>query len=178
MSRKLRAVGVDPAFNNSGFCRGFIESGVGGGRLFVPSSIHLAQTKPAKAKSIKKSADDFARAQYLAEEIRAHTAGADVVFVEMPTGSRSARAAKTLGIAVGCLTGIESPIVSVSALQGKLALTGQRHASKAEMIEAAKARNPELEWTGTLKDEHMADALAAVLAGMQTAQFFDMVFND
>jgi hypothetical protein len=46
------------------------------------------------------------------------------------------------------------------------------------MIEAAKARNPELEWTDTLKDEHMADALAAVLAGMQTAQFLDMVFDD
>jgi len=174
MTVRLRAVGVDPAFLNTGIVRGFINMEIGLEPQFEATSIHLIRTKADKNKTIRQSADDFRRARFIASELRDHTVGADVVFVEMPSGAQSARAAKALGIALGCLTAIEPAIIQLTAAQVKNGFTGNKTASKATVIDRARTLHPDLEWLNQNADEHMADAIACVEAGVKTEEFRSM----
>jgi Holliday junction resolvasome RuvABC endonuclease subunit len=94
---------------------------------------------------------------------------------------------KSYGIVCGVLgamrhAGIE--IIQVDALDVKECLTGNKNATKKQMIEAAVTEYPHVDWPrqekngakfkkGDLKkeSEHCADAIATIHAGVQTPAF-------
>jgi hypothetical protein len=68
----------------------------------------------------------------------------------------------------------------VTPTEVKLAATGNKNASKQEMIDWAVEAHPEASWLRhkrkgvmelTAANEHLADALAAIYAGVLTDQF-------
>ena len=71
-------------------------------------------------------------------------------------------------------------LIEVNPAEVKLATVGKRTAAKEDMIEWAIDMHPEVEWFtykrgGKMlysdKNEHIADAVCAIYAGIQTQQF-------
>lgn len=177
---KIKILGIDPALQNTGLSIG--EYCLDTGDLQV-THLEIAQTRPGKeGKQVRKSSDDLTRARVIVAEIKRvisihkpHFAAAEV-----PGGCQNARGAFSNGICCGILASIVLPIIEVSPLEVKLASAGDKNASKAQMIQWAVGRWPNAGWMtrkvkGEVKllndNEHMADACAAISAGILTPQF-------
>ena len=81
---------------------------------------------------------------------------------------------------LGVLSSITKGLIQVTPTEVKLAACGKKTATKAEMITWAATLYPKVNWysrklhgveTLTNKNEHVADAIAAVHAGIKTEQF-------
>lgn len=175
----MNIVGVDISLNNIGICKATIsDNGV------VVKEVSLIQ--PAKAdeqtkKQVRKNSDDLRRARWLRKHLAEAVKNCNFIAVEMPVGSQSARAMASYGLCVGVLSALEEcSFIEVTPSEVKLAGAGKKTATKQEMIEWAVKKHPEANWkTRNLKgekvmtndNEHMADALAAIYAAMETDQF-------
>lgn len=104
--------------------------------------------------------------------------------VEIPVGSQSARSMASYGICIGVVASIDKPLIQVTPAEVKLVATGSKTASKDDMIKWATEMYPEGQWLTTNKkgvvsfvnkNEHMADAIAAMHAGVKTDQFKGML---
>ena len=182
---KLTVLGIDPSFANMGFCVGNIDTDGIGKHFRHPMQIAellLVSTEGRDKKEVRKSSDDLRRAKEL------HTALHDIldrhnpniVFCEIPHGSQSARASWALGISVGVLASCSVPLIQLSALEVKLASVGNKSASKAQMIDWATKLFPDAEWLKhnkklVAKNEHLADAVAVINAGMRSDEFERLV---
>ncbi len=171
-------VAIDPAFRNLGWVKASIRNIDGQLKVVVVAS-GLFQTKAGSSKKKRKSSDDFHSAKQIASYLRVITSDCDLVISEIPSGSQSARASWTLGVALGTLATITKPIVEISPSMTKVALTGQKSASKREMIDAAYKLHPEALWSYkklhgkmvlTNKNEHMADAIGVLYAGLADSE--------
>src|SRR5487761_2436689 len=111
-------VGIDPAFANMGLCRALLDPKT---NKFTVSQIKLVTTEGSEKKTVRKSSDDFRRAQELVQGIREFCTGSIIAFAEIPTGSQSARACWSLGIALGALAACPVPLIQVSPLEVKMA---------------------------------------------------------
>lgn len=188
MKTKLIGVGIDAAFANMGFAR--VEINVinlaepTGGMRWIDClgilALSLVSTEGQDKKVVRKSSNDLRRAQELVQAIKEQCTGADFAFVEVPSGSLSAAAARALGIAVGVIASCPIPIIEVSQQEVKLALLNDKTASKDQMITAAMQMWPEAKWLTTKRkgkvvptksNEHLADACACVVAGIETQEF-------
>lgn len=192
----IRAVGIDAAFANMGFAQVQIDTDVlaGGGKdwqVIVCTGLTLASTEPEQQKVVRKSSDRLRRGQELRSAMLKACEGATFAFVEIPSGTQNANAAFGLGIAVGILSGCPIPIVECNPMEVKAAVAGfkvKQGASKAEIIEWAAKHWPYAPWlkakhkavskgktlpAGRLlaENEHLADAVAAVAAGIRTPEF-------
>ena len=118
--------------------------------------------------------DEIARA--LIEELALASASAEAmglplsVACEAPAGAKSAKAAKSLGLAYGVIRGVctahgRLPVV-VQAHHAKKRMAGDAGASKADMVRAAKALLGN--WGSQTKsgDEAIADACAVALCAL------------
>lgn len=184
----IRAVGIDAAFANMGFARVLVCSET---EKITCQDLILASTEAEQQKVVRKSSDRLRRGAELRAAMLTACDGAVFAFVEVPSGTQSAAAAFGLGIAVGILAGCPIPIIEVSPMEVKEAVAGKRvkqGASKAEVIAWAEARWPAAPWLRakhkakakgvtlpagrlTADNEHLADALASVVAGIQTPEF-------
>lgn len=176
---KIKVIGIDPSLRNMGFCKGTIDLDT----LQVEvTDVILVETEANKktAKVVRKNCDDLDRAKLLHDAIVRECAGHALAFVEVPVGSQSARAMASYGICVGVLAACPIPMIQVTPSEVKLAATGSKHAAKQEMIEWAFAKYPDAPWLAvnrggkkvpTLNNEHLADATAAIHAGVLTDQF-------
>lgn len=169
----MRAVviGIDAAFSNMGFARMIMDAG-------KPEleSLHLESTESQHKKEVRKSSDDLRRARQLYTTMCCECEGALLAVAEVPSGSQSSRASWSLGIAVGVLAACPVTLVQVSQLEVKMASVGKKTASKEEMIEWAMALYPHADWLRhkgrpTKANEHLADAVAIIHAGMRTDTF-------
>lgn len=179
----IKVVGIDPAFANIGVCCGFLVPTDGSFKLNI-HSLHLIQTEADKAgkKVVRKNSDDLRRAQQASRQLRQIISDFQptMTFAEVPTGAQSARAAWALGIAVGVLAGVDGALVQVLPREVKEAV-GERHAGKEEIIEWAIKNHPDADWymrnsggkrvSVNSKNEHLADAVAAIYAGLLTDDF-------
>ena len=174
---KIKVLGVDMAFENMGLA--FAEVDVFTHEIAVVE-LRLVKTEARSGKQVRKSSDDLRRAKELMAALVEASSRVDLAMAEVPGGSQSARAAKTLGIATGVLAACRAPLVEVSPEEVKLAAVGKKTASKEEMRQWAYERHPEANWlTRKLKgqfvplsdNEHLADAVAAIHAGVLTEQF-------
>lgn len=172
---------MDPSLNNWGLAAGTydLETGI----LEIPK---LALTNPVipTGKQVRQNSKDLVAADQLYRFAKAFCEGAQAVFVEAPVGSQSARAMASYGVCMGVLGSLRASGVQffeLTATELKLALTGDKNATKALMINRAMARHPEANWprytragvvqVSEAKAEHMADAVAAIIAGLASNQF-------
>lgn len=164
----MLVVGVDAAFANFGLCLAHAN-----GALLRPVELKLISTVGQDKKVVRKSSDDLRRAKELHDAFVGFSKQAAVVFAEVPSGSQSARSSWSLGIAVGVLASCPVPLIQVSQLEVKMATVGRKTASKDDMINWAIALYPNLNWIRhagrvTNANEHLADAVATIHAGMKT----------
>ena len=138
--------------------------------------------------TVRKNSDDLRCARELITAIRKATKDCVLCVAEVPVGTQSARAAWSLGIALCTLGTIDKPLIEVTPSEVKLSTVGKKTASKTEMIGWAMDQHPRLDWKvrkvkGVFKpvaaNEHMADAIAAIYAGVYSEQFkqFVAAFN-
>lgn len=187
---QIKIASIDPSLSNIGIVRASIDLD---SMAIEIENISLTQTDRQTTKSVRQNSDDLRRAQQLLEAVDKHVflAGTrsivpSVCFAEVPVGSQSSRAMCSYGVCVGLLASIASrmPLIQVQPTEVKMAAVGTKTASKQEMVEWATGLLPQLPWFTTTKkgvtkfsdkNEHIADAIAAIHAGIHTDEFKRMV---
>lgn len=168
--------GIDPSLSNFGLAKGTYDG------AFTLSDVYLVQSQAdnKNKKTVRKNSDDLNRANVLSTHTRDFLRDVDLAFVEVPVGSQSARSMASYGICIGILAGLTTPLIQLTPTEVKVAATGKKTASKQDMIDWATAQYPFAPWLTrtvkgqtmfTAKNEHLADAVGAIHAGLQTDQF-------
>lgn len=184
-ARTLRVVGQDPSLRNWGLAVGTYELETGQVRI-----TRLGLTCPVlpTGKQVRQNSADLESGFQLYKGAVAASKDAHAVFVEVPVGSQSARAMASYGICVGVLGALRAegiPFFEQNPTEVKMVSVGKKTASKAEMIAWAMAKHPEANWPFYTKKgetlvsesqaEHMADAIAAIYAGIASNAFKQML---
>jgi Holliday junction resolvasome RuvABC endonuclease subunit len=139
-------------------------------------------------KQTRQNSQDLESAFQLYKGAMTAAKGAHAVFVEVPVGSQSARAMASYGVCVGVLGALRAngiPFFELTPTEVKLAGPGNKTATKQDMIQWAMAAHPEANWpmykqngvmtVSEAKAEHMADAVAAIHAGISCNAFQQML---
>lgn len=174
---KIRIIGIDPSLRNTGIAKGWLDLKT---LQWEVEEVELAKTEKGKSKTVRKSSDDFDRARILVEAVKEAEKGAEIAFVEMPIGSQSSDAMKSYGVCIAVIASLDIPVIQVTPTQVKVHATGDRNATKEEMIAWAHTKFPTINWLTrgtklTLANEHLADAVAAINAGMQEDDFKGLI---
>lgn len=177
----MSVVGFDPSLRNWGIARGTYDTS--SGIILIPE-VAVIQPEIPDGKQVRQNSKDLEAAYQLTKGALEYAHGAQAVFIEVPVGSQSARAMASYGVCVGvagALRCVNVPFFEVTATEVKLNGAGSKTASKADMIKWAMTKHPEANWPmykqkGVLmvseaKAEHMADAIAAVYAGISSHSF-------
>ena len=177
----LRVVGFDPSLRNWGIAKGILTPGF---NILKIHELSLINPVLPKGKQVRQNSEDLVAAQQLARGALEAVEGAQAIFVEVPVGSQSARAMASYGICVGVLGALRAtgiPFFEVTPTEVKMASFGEKTATKKQMIQWAIKKHPEASWptyleNGVLeiseaKAEHMADATAAIYAGVSCNEF-------
>lgn len=179
--REIRICSFDPSLRNWGVATGTLNLS-----SMALTIDHLEVIQPIKleGKQVRQNSIDVDVARQHYERCVALAEGAQAVFAEVPVGSQSSRAMASYGICagvLGSLRGTGVPFFEVTPTEVKMISVGKKTATKHEMIAWAVEKHPEAPWprqsrkgvesvvAGTA--EHMADAIAAIYAGMATADF-------
>lgn len=174
---KIQIVGCDPAMRNFGFAKATLDLDT---MEYKVNDLILIQSENEAGKTVRKNSDDIRRARVLYEGMIEACNGSVIMVAEVPVGSQSARAMASYGICAALLAACPIPLIEVTPSEVKLAAVGFKTASKEEMIAWAMAKFPDAPWkTRMLKgkrvpvadNEHLADAVAAIEAGLKTQQF-------
>lgn len=187
MSRLLKVVGFDPSLNNWGIAKGTMEVGRGLESLRI-EQLDVVQPEIPTGKQVRQNSKDIEAASQLTQRAFEYARGADAIFVEVPVGSQSARSMASYGICVGVLGALRTsgiPFFEVSPTEVKLSSFGIRTATKKQMISWATNKHPEAPWPTYKRGgavlisesnaEHMADATAAIYAGVSSQPFQQMI---
>lgn len=167
-------VGMDPSLSNWGFALAELDMETLQPRLL---EIYTQKTEPGKdRKRVRKNSDDLIRARLLHEAVKKYSSRASIAFVEVPHGSQSARSMASYGVCIGVLAGVGIPLIQLTEQELKLATTGKKTSTKSEMIEWVVQRHSEVKWAmhkgrPAGSNEHMADAVGAIYAGIKTDDF-------
>lgn len=183
--RLIKVVGQDPSLRNWGLAVGTLNLETK--QLKIE---YLSLTNPVlpTGKQVRQNSSDLESALQLYKGACDAAVGAHAVFVEVPVGSQSARAMASYGICVGVLGALRAngiPFFEVTPTEVKLAAVGNKTATKQDMIKWAMAKHPEANWptykqngstmVSEAKAEHMADAVAAIYAGLSCNSFKQML---
>lgn len=166
-------IGIDPSMSNTGLVKMDID------QMKVIDSL-LIETEKTKNKQVRASSDTISRCQELyTQSINFVKQPFSLVMGETPSGSQSASGAKNYGIS--CMLLAMFNVLEVTPHEVKMASVGSKTASKLDIIKWAMGKHPEVPWiintTGKnkgepgLKNEHLADAIAVIYAGMQLPEF-------
>ena len=184
----VNVAGFDPSLTHWGIAEATLD--LSGGHL---DGLDLTVVEPEKLKNkqVRQNSVDLFVSEQLAAKALAVARKSKVVFVECPVGSQSARAMASYGICMGILGVIRSegiPLIEVTAFEVKKAATGNKNATKQQMIDWGVDLYPEANWPlyeqsgkgftkGDIhsKAEHAADALAAIHAGVLTPTFQNLM---
>ena len=181
----IRVVGFDPSLRNWGVSKGILTmNGPGVSPTLTINEVAVIQPVLNKGKQVRQNSLDLESANQLALGAIAYAKDAQAIFVEVPVGSQSARAMASYGVCVGVLGALRAmgiPFFEVTPQEVKMSTVGKATASKVEMIEWAMTNHPQANWptyqqkgetlVSEAKAEHMADATAAIQAGINTTSF-------
>lgn len=177
----MKIGGLDPSLNNFGMAKGDLCLSSGS---LSSLELLLSTTQAANKKTVRKNSDDLRRAKEHFQSFHSFFSDVDVICVEIPVGSQSARSMASYGVCVGLIASIGKPLIQVTPAEVKLAATQDKKASKEDMINWAVENYPQANWythqrkgveSFTAKNEHLADALAAIYAGVKTDDFKTMM---
>lgn len=175
---QLRVLGLDPSLSNLGMAKGILTLNADKKpcKLDITDLTLVSTSASAKTKkAVRKNSDDLLRCRKLYEGLQEAMADVDIVFIEMPVGSQTARAMMSYGACVMLAATINKPLFQVTPDEVKLASKIKR-ATKDQMIEWATKTFPAANWlmkgdTYIKKNEHLADALGAIVSGCKSEQF-------
>lgn len=178
---KIPVVGFDPSMSNWGIASAMLDLTTG-----VMDTPVLTTISPDEisTKSVRTNSKDLHRAEQLAKAALTAARAAKTIFVEVPVGSQSARAMASYGVCIGILAVLRAeglPLVEVTPTEVKVAMTGDKNATKQQMIDAAMSYYPAAIFPshhGKLsfsKAEHVADAIGAIHAGVMTPMFQNLL---
>lgn len=185
---KIRVVGQDPSMNNWGLFAADID--LDGDCKVIPIELKVVTNlkKDIKGnKTVRRSVLDLERTRDLHRAVHAFIAKHKPSFtmIEVPHGSQSATAMKAYGICLGILGSQTVPMIQLTEQECKLHALGKKSGTKAEAIDYAMSRYPDAGWKMRKSkgqfvsvdgyNEHAADALIALEAGMYTDQFINAV---
>lgn len=184
--KEIKVVGFDPSMNNWGISKGVISvdpSNLRNSSLRISDLSVICPDKPDK-KQVRVNSKDLMAAEQLSKAALEAVIGAQAIFVEVPVGSQNSRASLGCGLCIGILGALRAngiPFFEVTPTEVKMATVGRKTATKAEMIAWARGQHPEGNWPTYIhhgvehvtesKAEHMADATAAIYAGVRTTTF-------
>jgi Holliday junction resolvasome RuvABC endonuclease subunit len=179
MTPVIKLIGVDPGFALMGLA--LLEVDVSTGRCAWVAT-ELIQTAPSPRRVRAYATDDLLRrAEEIARrlerviELWASRGGVFAACVESFSPPRNSSAASKVAMAWGALVAIASqrgiPVLQVSPQGLKLALTGDKSASKGDIAAAVEARvtstpAEQIAKIPRSKREHVYDAAAAAIACM------------
>jgi Holliday junction resolvasome RuvABC endonuclease subunit len=177
---KIPVVGFDPSLRSWGVAQATLDLQTG---YLTDLVLSIIEPKEPQGKQVRKNSHDLYRAEQLAKEAFRCARLAKVIFVEVPVGSQSARAMASYGICVGILGSIMSegiPLIEVTATEVKKSFTGDKNATKDEMIAYAVSTYPTANFPRhrgkvSNKAEHVADAIATIHAGVNTPMFQNLM---
>ena len=176
---------MDPSFRKWGLCLGTYDTDTGDVTVDSIDVIATEIKREFKYKNLK----DLEETDRLVEAITEIVPKDAYIFTELPIGSKSAAAMKGYGICVGVTSNLKQhtslPIQVVREFEVKFALGLERNASKRKIIDAAYSKHPHLNWPfykfrGELelikgRAEHMADAIGALHAGVESPEFQEYI---
>jgi len=174
---KIPVAGLDGSLRNFGIVKGYYDTE---SQKLDIAAMYLIQTEKSKNKQVRASSDNLARAQRIATNLQDLLRDTAVVFLEVPSGGQSYTAVLGFGITIGLYASLVVPVVEVSPSETKLAAVGTKTASKQEMIEWAVGQFPDADWRKrklkgemvlTNDNEHLADSVAIIHAGIRTPSF-------
>lgn len=181
MSEPIPVLGMDPSMSNWGLAWGMYYPDQG---TLTIKTLDVIKPEVPSGKQVRQNSKDLQRASDLYAAAWDAAQGAKAVFVEVPVGSQSARAMASYGLCCGVLGALRAagiPFFEVTPNEVKLATVGKKTASKAQIIDRAMQLYPTANWPMQTKGgvpvpvatkaEHMADAIGAIEAGVQTALF-------
>lgn len=175
---KIPVLGMDPSLRHWGLSEAILDLSTG--ILSTPIG-SIIEPKDLEGKNIRVNSNDLHLAEQLAEPVITAVRRAKVVFVECPVGSQSARAMAAYGVQMGILGAVRAlgiPLIEVTATENKFTFTGNKNATKKEMIISLIEYYPEIILPqgvkkGSIgdKSEHIADATASIHSGVKTPSF-------
>ncbi|MFV0357757.1 MAG: hypothetical protein ACK5LG_22025 [Bacteroides thetaiotaomicron] len=178
----IRVAGLDPSFRNWGIAVADLDLDTG--CLSTPW-LHVLKTgDEPKAKQARVNSYDISAAKELSAGNHKLLSEVKIFFVEVPVGSQSAAGMKAYGVCVGILgymRALDATIIEVTAAESKKIFAGTKTATKQQMIDAAIELYPDANWPKhggkvvASTAEHMADAIAAIHAGVLTPEFTNLL---
>ncbi|MDC9581922.1 hypothetical protein PSI15_10150 [Xenorhabdus sp. PR6a] len=178
MSKIIKIAGIDPSMSNFGVVFGELD--ITTNQIVKIERMELVQTESGDKKSVRVNSDDLRRASEIWKKVKPIIDQAQLVFCELPIGSQSSRAQTSYGICIGVLACIDKPLIQITPIEIKQFVANKKTTTKEEIIEWAVGKHPEAPWLrrkekGVVKlvnkNEHLADAVAAIHAGIQTDQY-------
>ena len=170
-------LGADPSLRNWGIAAGQYNTET---NELTIKRLEVIRAVLPEGKQVRQNSEDLSAAQQLYKGMAPYLPGVHLMFAEVPVGSQNSRSMASYGICVGVLGAVranEHPFFEVTPTEVKLATVGKKTATKNEMIEWAMARFPNAPWPMHGKKvnaglaEHMADACAAIVAGLQGNEY-------
>lgn len=176
---KITVVGVDPSKTNFGMVKADIDMDT---LDITILDMAVIETASEAKKGVIKQSDDLRRAKETRAGMLKFFEGAKLAFSELPFTNPNGYASANFnaGLVVGILAGCPTPLIQVFPADVKMAAIGHRQASKEEMIAWAMNKYPNAPWRmrklkGNMVpvaiNEHLADACAAIEAGVLSQQF-------
>lgn len=178
---EIPVVGFDPSKNHWGIAQGIYN--IPADKLII-SNLSVIEPVLPSSKQVRTNSKDLEAAKQLSEGALAAMRTSKATFVEIPSGTQSARGSVGYGICIGVLATLRMggmPFFEQTPNDVKRAATGKITASKAEVIAWAREKHPEANWPLYKKNgewllsaaqaEHMADAIATIYSGLRSNEF-------
>lgn len=186
LTADLQIVGMDPSMLNWGISRGVLTLdliNLKNSKLRIEKLQVIRPVKPDK-KQVRTSSIDLIAAEQLAKGVMEAVDGAQLICVEMPVGSQNASGMKAYGLCTGIMGTLRAAgtnFFEVTPNEVKMFTVGKKTATKEDMINWARNQHKEAPWPfhganlNAGLAEHMADATAAIYAGLKTKEFQQML---
>lgn len=174
----MKYISIDSSLAHTGIAIGEILSD----GSFTVEAIDLHETKKTKNKQVRASSDTIQRCRETYEFLQGYIRNIKpaLIFIETPSGSQSASGMKSYGATCQLIASLYPEPIEVTPDEVKIAALNNKTASKRAIINWAYAKYPNLTWIwrtvkgqANLQDnnEHMADAIAIIHAGIKTPEF-------
>lgn len=181
MKPLIKVVGFDPSLRNWGIAKGTFDLVT---KEIKVTELDIIQPVLSVSKQIRQNSLDIESSKVLFDKAAKYLIEADIAFIEVPVGSQNARAMASYGICVGVIGSLEAsikPMIQLTPLEVKMASVGSKTATKEQMIQWAVSKHSEANWpkqrNAVIKStaEHMADAVAAIHAGVISTPFLQTI---
>lgn len=176
---KIKVAAFDPSTSSWGICLSTVDLD---DLSYTVDDLILIETESEKKLGVRKDSDDLRRAIELSRGINKAIEGVDMIVTEIPFFNPGGYPAANYnaGFVIAMLGTLKLRPIQVFPQDVKMFAVGDRKATKEQMIEWATTKFPAAPWrTRTLRgkqvltaaNEHLADAVAVVNAGLMTDQF-------